>query len=74
MLLLLVKTSLLLECSHFFVCSPKTKMDYTEPVHYTLQDSYSCLSTAKILKKYCSHEDVCDQILPGNNKVKDKNF
>lgn len=48
-------------------------MDYTEPVHYPLQGSYSRVSTAEILK-HCSHEDVRDQILPEDNKVKDKNF
>lgn len=58
------------------VCSPhmkdikehcKAKMDYTEPVHYTLRGfsghkigTYSYVPISEVLKKYCSHEDVWD--------------
>lgn len=57
----------------------KAKMDFTEPVHYTLKGfsgyqkgTYSYVPISEVLKKYCSHEDVWDQILSENNKVKDE--
>lgn len=59
----------------------KAKMDYTEPVHYTLRGSsgrkigtYSYVPISEVLKKYCSHEDVWDQILSENNKVEDEDL
>ena len=52
----------------------KAKMDYTEPVHYTLRGSsgnqmgsYSYVPISEVLRKYCSHEDVWNQILSENN-------
>ena len=68
------------------VCSPhmikehcKAKMDYTEPVHDTLRGSsgnqigsYSLVPISEVLRKYCSHEDVWNQILSENNEDKDE--
>lgn len=54
-------------------------MDYTEPIHYTLRGSSGCkigifsyAPITAVLKKYCSHEDVWDQILSENNKARDE--
>lgn len=54
----------------------KARMDYTEPVHDTLRDvsgqkvgTYSYVPISEVLKKYCSHEGVWDQIQSVNNKV-----
>lgn len=59
----------------------KAKMDYTEPVHHTLRGpsgnkigTYSYVPISEVLKKYCSHEDVWNQILSENNKVQDELF
>lgn len=51
----------------------KSKLNMTEPVHYKLRDSvghtvgsYSYVPNDKVLKNYCSHEDMQDQILCEN--------
>ena len=57
----------------------KAKMDYTEPVHYTLRGSsgnqigsYSYVPISEVLRKYCSHEDVWNQIFSENNEDKEE--
>jgi len=59
----------------------KAKMDYTEPVHHTLRGpsghkigTYSYVAISEVLKKYCSHEDVWNQIQSENDKVQDELF
>lgn len=57
----------------------KAKIDYAEPIHYTLRGysrhkigTYSYVPISEVLKKYCSHGDIWDQILSENNEVKDE--
>ncbi|KAJ8346571.1 hypothetical protein SKAU_G00279720 [Synaphobranchus kaupii] len=59
----------------------KAKMDYTEPVHYTVRGSsghkigtYSYVPISEVLKKYCSHEDVWGQIISEHNELKDEDL
>ncbi len=59
----------------------KSKLNMTEPVHFKLRDSvghsvgsYSYVPIDKVLKNYCSHEDIWDQILNENNPETDSEF
>ncbi|KAL2095583.1 hypothetical protein ACEWY4_007731 [Coilia grayii] len=56
----------------------KSKMDLTEPVNYTLRNAsgdkignFSYVPITQVLKKYCSVEDVWDQILADSTKASD---
>ncbi len=58
-----------------------SKLNMTEPVHFKLRDSvghsvgsYSYVPIDKVLKNYCSHEDIWDQILNENNPETDSEF
>lgn len=55
----------------------KSKLDMTEPVEYTLRGSsghkvgsYCYVPVSKVLKKYCAHEDVWEEIQSNNNRKK----
>lgn len=57
----------------------KSKFELTEPVQYTLRDSsgnktgsYSYVPICEVLRKYCSHEDIWDQIQTELNVEKDE--
>ena len=57
----------------------KSKLDMTEPVQYTLRGSsghklgsYSYVPLSQVLRKYCSHEDVWEEIQSYNNQQKNE--
>lgn len=57
----------------------KEKFEMTEPIQYTLRDpsgnktgSYSYVPICEVLRKYCSHEDIWDQIQAELNIEKDE--
>lgn len=73
------EASRLIRSPHMFKEFCKSKFKMTEPVQYTLRDSsgnkagsYSYVSICEVLRKYCSHEDIWDQIQTELNLEKDE--
>lgn len=61
--------SRLFRSPHMFKELHKSEFEMTEPVQYTLRDSsgnktgsFSYVPICELLRKYCSHEDIWDQI------------
>lgn len=73
------EASRLVRSPHMFKELCKSKFELTEPVQYTLRDSsgnktgsYSYVPICEVLRKYCSHEDIWDQIQTELNVEKDE--
>lgn len=73
------EASRLVRSPHMFKEFCKSKFELTEPVQYTLRDSsgnktgsYSYVPICEVLRKYCSHEDIWDQIQTELNVEKDE--